>query len=329
MKAAYLTAYGGPDVLAIRDIPAPVLAPHDVLIRQHASTVSPADCAMRSGNPALIRLFTGLTRPRQPVPGGAVAGVVEAVGAAVTRYRPGDRVFGTTDPHPNAMAELVALPEEGALALLPERASYADAAALSYSFLTAMPYLRDEAQLKPGQSILIHGAAGSIGVVAVQLARQMGAIVTATCSTHRLALVESLGPDRTIDRTAEDFTATSAAYDVIFDTVGKSSFAACREALKPGGIYLTTTPSLAIATNMLRGTQADGKRAKMATTGLRKTADKARDIELLRTMLAAGTLRAVIDRTYPLERIAEAHAYVETGTKAGDVVIEITPSLSA
>lgn len=328
MKAAYLTAYGAPEVIAIRDMPEPVVGVNDVLIRQHASTVSPADCAMRSGNPAIVRLFSGLSRPKQPIPGGAVSGVVEAVGAGVTKYRVGQRVFGTTDPKPNAMAELVVLPEDAVLAPLPDRTGYGEAAGLTYSFMTAMPYLRDEAKLLPGQSILIHGAAGSIGTVAVQLAKHMGAIVTATCSPRNIALVKSLGADRIIDRTKEDFTAARGAYDVIFDTVGKSSFAQSREALKPGGIYLTTVPSLAIVGHMLRGNRADSKRAKMATTGLRGTADKAKDIDVLRTMIESGVLRGVVDRTFPLNAIAEAHRYVDLGTKAGDVIIELIPPLA-
>ena len=327
MKAAYLTAYGPPETLAIRDMPDPVLGPNDVLIRQHASSVSPADCAMRSGNPPLVRLFSGLARPKEPIPGGAVAGMVEAVGAGVTRFRVGDRVFGTTDPKPNAMAELVALREDGVLALLPARCSFGEVAGLSYSFLTAMPYLRDEAKLLPGQSILINGAAGSIGTVAVQLAKQMGAIVTAVCSTRNVELVRSLGADRVIDRTQEDFTNARDAYHVIFDTVGKSSFADSRAALKQGGIYLTTVPSLAILAHMLRGNRADAKRAKMATTGLRSAADKATDIDILRTMIEAGQLRGVIDKRFPLGEIAAAHRYVDLGTKAGDAIIDITPPL--
>lgn len=324
MKAAHIDRYGPPDVLSIRDIPEPRPGPHDVLIRQYASTVSPADCAMRSGNPAIVRLFSGLSRPKQPIPGGAVAGVVEAAGAAVTRFNIGDRIFGTTDPHPNAMAELVALPEDGALALLPDNIAFGEAAGLTYSFLTAMPYLRDEAKLMAGQSILINGAAGSIGSVAVQLAKHLGAIVSAVCSTRNVGLVGGLGADRVIDRTTDDFTLARNAYDVVFDTVGKSSFTACRAALKPGGIYLTTTPSLAILVHMLRGTRADGRRAKMATTGLRSTADKANDMAVLRDLIASGVLRGVIDRTYPLAEIAAAHSYVELGSKAGDVIIELT-----
>jgi NADPH:quinone reductase-like Zn-dependent oxidoreductase len=323
MKAAWIERYGPPEAITVREAPRPVPGPNGVLVRQRASTVSPADCAMRAGDPAIVRLFTGLMRPKQPIPGGAVAGEVEAVGAAVTRFRPGERVFGTTDPLPGAMAEYACLAEGGALAPIPDGLDFGEAAGLTYSFLTVMPYLRDEARLAPGQTILINGAAGSLGTVAVQLAKHMGAIVTAVCSTGKMELVRSLGAERVIDRTQTDFTAAEAAYDVVFDTVGKSSFGACRKALKPGGIYLTTTPSFAILFDMLRGKRADGKRAKMATTGLRPTPDKARDMAELIELVRAGALHGVIDRTYRLDEIAEAHRYVERGTKAGDVIIEI------
>ncbi len=323
MKAAWIDRYGPPEVAIVRDVPDPVPGATDVLIRQVASTVSPADCAFRSADPAVVRLFAGLTRPKEPIPGGAVAGVVEAVGAAVTRFKPGERVFGTTDPRPGAMAELVVAPEHGALVPMPDGLDFAHAAGLAYSFLTAMPFLRDEARLEPGQTILINGAAGSIGSVAVQLARHLGATVTAVCSTRNVDLVQALGADDVIDRTTDDFTRARGAYDVIFDAVGKSSFAACRAALRSGGIYLTTTPSLAILVHMMRRNRSDGRRAKLATTGLRPAADKAKDMTLLKQLIETGVLRAVIDRTYPLSQIAEAHRYVETGTKTGDVIVTI------
>jgi NADPH:quinone reductase-like Zn-dependent oxidoreductase len=321
MKAACIYRYGPPEVLTIRDLPRPSPGPGDVLIRQHASTVSPADCAFRAADPFIVRMFAGWFRPKSPVLGGAVAGVVEAVGADVTRFRPGDRVFGTTDPEPGGMAEYVAGPADGALATMPEAMSFEQAGGLTYSFLTAMPFLRDEAKLKPGMRILIVGAAGSIGTVAVQLAHNMGAHVTAVCSTRNVDLVRSLGADEVIDRTRTDFAAARGAYDVIFDAVGKSSFRACGQALKPGGIYLTTVPSFAIMFQMLRGTLAEGKRAKLATTGLRPMPDKRHDMEVLQGMVARGEIKAVIDKVFPLAQIVEAHRYVELGTKAGDVIV--------
>lgn len=323
MKAAWIDRYGPPEVIGVRETAVPAIGPRDVLVRMRASTVSPADCAMRAADPFIIRFFDGLFRPKSNIPGGAVAGEIEAVGAEVRRFKPGDRVFGTTDPKPGAMAQYVAISEDAPLSLMPPELEFGEAAGLTYSFLTAMPFLRDEAKLQSGQSILINGAAGSIGTVAVQLARHMGAHVTATCSTRNIALVESLGADAVIDRTKADFTAAEAVYDVIFDAVGKSSFAACRKALKPGGIYLTTVPSFAIVFAMLRKADAEGKRGKLATTGLRPLPDKAKDMEVLRDLVTQGVLRGVIDRTYPLDRITEAHRYVEQGTKAGDVIITI------
>lgn len=252
-----------------------------------------------------------------------MAGEIVAVGEEVTGFAPGDRVFGTTDRNPSAMAQYVAMPEDAPLAIMPDALDFAEAAGLVYSFFTAMPFLRDEAKLQPGQSILINGAAGSIGTMAVQLARHLGARITAVCSARNVDLVSSLGADTIIDRHTTDFTRASALYDVIFDAVGKSSYLACKDALKPHGIYLTTTPSIAILWAMIRGKDAQARRGKLATTGLRPQADKVKDMLVLRDMVAAGKLRSVIDRVMPLEAIAEAHRYVEQETKAGDVIIEM------
>jgi NADPH:quinone reductase-like Zn-dependent oxidoreductase len=323
MKAVCINKYGPPEVLAIGDMPMPVPGPRDVIVRQVTSLVSPANCAMRSADPFLIRLFEGLRAPRNPIPGGAIAGVVHEVGAEVRRFRAGDRVFGTIDPNSGALAEYVRVAEDGALAIMPETMRFEEAGGITYSYLTAMPFLRDEAKLTAGQTILINGAAGSVGTIAVQLARNIGAHVTAVCSTRNIELVRALGAAEVIDRTVSDFTTADARYDVIFDAVGKSSFAACRQALKPGGIYLTTAPSLSILWDMLRGRRADGKRAKLATTGLRKTPDKRRDVEELQGMMARGELRTVIERIYPMDEIVAAHRHVERGTKAGDVIIAI------
>lgn len=323
MKAAWIERYGPPDVITVRETAMPVMGAGDVLIRTRASTVTLPDCAFRAANPFIVRFFAGLLRPKAPIPGGAVAGEIAAVGEDVTRFAPGDRVFGTTDPRPSAMAQYVAMPEDAPLALMPDTLDFGEAAGLTYSFLTAMPFLRDEAKLEPGQSILINGAAASIGTVAVQLARHMGAEVTAVCSARNAEFVSGLGADTIIDRHTSDFTDANAAYDVIFDVVGKSSFSACRRALKPGGIYLTTTPSFAILAAMIRGKDAQGRRGKLATTGLRPLPEKAKDMLVLRDLVAQGKLHGVIDRVMPLDAIAEAHRYVEQETKAGDVIIEM------
>jgi NADPH:quinone reductase-like Zn-dependent oxidoreductase len=323
MKAAWFDRYGPPEVLAVREVPAPAPGPREVVVRQAASNVSPADCAMRSADPFIIRFFSGLLRPKTNVPGETIAGTVEAVGREVTRFKAGDRVFGITEMAMGAMAERVAIPEDNAIVLMPEALSFEQAGGLPYSFLTAMPFLRDEAKLQPGQQILINGAAGSVGLTAIQLARHMGAEITAVCSAGKADLVRSLGAQHVIDRHHEDFTKARAAYDVIFDAIGKSGFKACLAALKPGGIYLTTVPTFAILATMLGPKRRDGKRGKLATTGLRPATDKAKDMALLAQMVTDGVVDGVVDRRFPLSGIAEAHRYVETGTKAGDVIIEI------
>ena len=327
MKAVWVERYGPPGVLEVREMAVPVPGPREVMVRQAATNVSPADCAMRAADPFIVRFFSGLLRPKAGIPGETIAGTVEAVGAQVTRFAPGERVFWITEMAMGALAELVVLPEDSALVRMPDGLSFEEAGGLPYSFLTAMPFLRDEAELRPGQRILIIGAAGSIGTVAVQLARNMGAHVTAVCSTRNVELVRSLGADEVIDRTQVDFTTQQAMYDVVFDTVGKSSFRACRDVLTPGGIYLTTVPTFAIMMKMLFGNKPGQKRGKLATTGLRKPEPKRRDMDLLAEMVARGELHSVIDRRFRLEQIAEAHAYVETGTKAGDAIILIgTPA---
>lgn len=324
MKAVVFDRYGPPDVMRIVDLPRPVPGDDEVLIAIQASVATPPDCAFRSANPFIIRLMFGLTRPRNNRLGTVLAGIVEAVGKNVTRFRPGDKVYGASDEAMGTYAEHFALKETAVLARIPERISFGEAAGLCEGFLTAMPFLRDEARLVPGQSILINGASGNIGSVAVQLAKVMGAEVTGVASARNRDLVLSLGADHFIDYGQHDFTAHKGRYDVIFDAVGKSSFSRAKPALQPQGIYMTTVPSLGIIIPTLQARKAKGKKGLLATTGLRKPEDKLKDLNLLSEMIATGKLRCVIDRTYPLDKIAEAHAYVETGRKRGSVVIEMT-----
>jgi NADPH:quinone reductase-like Zn-dependent oxidoreductase len=324
MKAAIIDRYGPPGVFRIADVPRPEPKANELLIRTHATVATPSDCAFRSANPFIVRFFAGLTRPKLPILGDTVAGVVEAVGAGVTRYRAGDGIYGSTGLESGAYAEYVAIPEESGIAAIPGHVSYSEAVAIAEGYLTAISFIRDEARLQRGQSILVNGASGSVGSAAVQLARYYGAVVTGVSSARNLDLVRSLGADRAIDYAAEDFTVAPAAYDVIFDAIGKSSFARCREALKPGGIYLTTVPTLDIALDMLWRAKSSGKRAKLATTGLRPMTSKARDMQFLNELIGAGAIRPVIDRTYPLEEIAAAHEYVETERKKGSVVVTVS-----
>lgn len=326
MKVVAQHRYGGPDVLRIEERPTFVPGAGEVLVRVHACTVTLADCAFRKADPFIVRLFGGLFRPRNDVLGDDIAGVVEAVGPGVSRFKAGQAVYGSVGAALGGMAEYVCLNETAAIVPAPEGQPLLPLSGLSYAYLTAMPFIRDEAQVKPGDHVLVHGAAGSVGAVAVQLARYYGAEVTAVASGRHAGLLRELGAHHVIDRQAEDFTSHRAAYDVIFDAVGKSSFARCAPALKPGGIYLTTVPGRSILWLMLTGGRRGDKRGKLATTGLRPVADKLRDLGLLNDLLAQGVVRPVVDRIFPLGQVAEAHRYVESEQKAGDVVVEVTPN---
>ena len=323
MKAAMIDRYGPPEVFALRELPAPVPRDNEVLIRIRASLATPPDCAFPSAEPFIVRAFMGLTRPKFPVIGSFFAGDVEAVGGLVTRVKPGNRVYGMSDMDFGCYAELKAVPEDGPFIHMPSGVTYDQAVAATDGFLTAMPFLRDEAKLEQGQHILVNGAAGSIGGGAVQLAKSLGARVTGVCSAANVALVRSLGADAVVDRGKDDFTAQANTYDVIFDAVGKSSFGRCRKALTPAGLYMTTAPDLGAVIHMLRTRNSTGRRVIFATTGLRTAAAKMADLQILSSMLEQGTYRPVIDRTYPLDAIAEAHRYVDTGRKTGSVVIAI------
>ncbi|MBD3166898.1 zinc-binding dehydrogenase, partial [bacterium] len=240
MKAMLFTRYGGPDVLQPAQIDTPMPNDHEVRIQIHAGTVTSTECTFRKGQPIIARLFTGLTKPKLKMLGEELAGVVDVVGREVTRFKPGDEVFGITGESFGANAEYICLPEDATLALKPANISFAEAVAPVDGVLTALPFLRDEANLSAETQILINGASGAIGTSAVQLAKQMGAEVTGVCSTANVELVRSLGADHVIDYKKEDFTRSGRTWDVIFDTVGKLSFPRCKRALKPHGLFLET-----------------------------------------------------------------------------------------
>jgi NADPH:quinone reductase-like Zn-dependent oxidoreductase len=301
MKAVIATRYGGPDVLQVREVEKPTPQANEILIRIHATTATAAQGMMRTGRPYYGRLFTGLSKPKQAVPGTELAGEVEAVGAAVTRFKPGDRVFGATDLDGGTYAEYIALPEDDVLSTMPAGLSYAEAASIQDGTTTALYFLRDKAKIQPGQRVLINGASGSVGSAAVQVAKHFGAHVTGVASTRNLALVQSLGADEVIDYTQKDFTTDHQRYDIIFDTVGKSSFAQSKRALKPGGVFLTTVLSLGALTSTLTTSKLGNKRAIFAAAGLRPSEEKRRDLHLVKAMVEAGALQPVIDRAYSLD----------------------------
>jgi len=319
MKAIVYTKYGSFDVLHLEEIPKPTPKDNEVLVKIHATTVTTASLANVSGRPFIARIFSpdlGLRRPKVTILSVELAGEIEAIGKDVTGFHVGDQVIA--EPETGAFAEYICIPEDGLLALKPANASYEEAAAACDAFLTAMPFLRDGAQLERGQRILINGASASIGTVAVQIAKHFGAEVTGVCSGANVELVKSLGADHVIDYTKQDFTRSGEAYDVVFDVVAKSSFRRCKRVLTKTGLYLCTFPTLDALLPRL-----GGKKAKFMATGLRPPADRLKDLQLLVELMEAGVIRTVIDRRYPLEEIVEAHRYVAKGHKKGNVVITV------
>jgi NADPH:quinone reductase-like Zn-dependent oxidoreductase len=322
MKAAVYRRYGSPDVVSVDEVPTPVLRDDEVLVRIHAATLGVVDSLARRGAPLYARSHFGLTRPRFAVLGSDFAGQIEAAGPAVTRLAVGDEVFGAMAPRFGAHAEYACLSDQAALALKPANVTYAEAAALADT--TALCFLRDKANLQPGQTLLINGASGAVGTAAVQLARHIGATVTGVCSGANTGLVRKLGADTVIDYTEADFTRDGHTYDVIFDVAGTSSFARCRAVLSPAGTYLTTAPSLAILLQMPWTSRFGTRKAVVAFTGLRAPSEKRRDLLSISELTEASALVPVIDACYPLPRIADAYRHVDAGHKQGNVVITMT-----
>jgi 2-desacetyl-2-hydroxyethyl bacteriochlorophyllide A dehydrogenase len=317
MKAVVCTAYGPPGVLQLREVDKPTPKDNEVLIRVHATTVTSGDVWIRSSTyspwfwlPA--RIMYGLRRPRRAIPGNELAGEVESVGKDVRLFKKGDRVFGIVwkTSFGGASAEYKCLPEDG-VAIKPANVTYEEAAAVPIGGLTALHLLR-KGDVQSGQQVLIYGASGSVGTFAVQLAKYFGAEVTGVCSTTNIEMVISLGADRVIDYTKEDFAKNGQTYDVIFDAVRKTSFSRCRSSLKQRGTYITVDwPLVAALCASLVG-------SRKIVFGIAKRIE---DLTLLRELIEAGKLKPVIDRRYPLERTAEAHRYVEEGHKRGNVVL--------
>jgi NADPH:quinone reductase-like Zn-dependent oxidoreductase len=322
MKAIIWTAYGPPYVLQPGEAEKPSPRENEVLVRVHASTVTTGDCELRRLKLPLffslpMRLYVGIRKPKRiTILGQEMAGEVEAVGIDIERFKPGDPVFGTTGFHLGAYAEYICVPEQ-LLAPRPTNLTYEQAAAVPLGGQEALYYL-SKASIRSGQKVLVYGAGGSIGTVAVQLARSYAAEVTAVDRASKLDMLRSIGAAHVIDYTREDYTQRGEAYDVIFDVVGKSPFPRSLESVREGGYYLIANPGLS---HLIRGPRAAKKSRKKIISG--KSGQKVEDLLLLKDLIEAGKISPVIDRIYPLEQTAEAHAYVETGVKKGSVVIAI------
>ena len=326
MNAIVWTKYGPPDVLQLQQVEKPAPKDNEVLIKIIATTVTAGDCEMRAlklpmmlGLP--MRLYAGMFKPsRLTILGQELAGIVETVGRDVTRFKPGDRVFAATGFGLGGYAEFICLradSEDVAMALMPANMTYDEAAGIPVGGLEALHFLR-QAHIQPGERVLINGAGGSIGTVGIQLAKLAGAEVTGVDSTAKLETLRSIGADHVIDYTQQDFTQNGEHYDVIFDVVGKASFADSLESLAPTGRYLIGNPTVSSMIKARRASSAGGKQVIVGAGNQRSE-----DLVYLRERIESGELRSVIDRRYPLAQTAEAHRYVESGQKTGNVIITV------
>ena len=326
MKAILHTQYGPPDLLQLTEVQKPTPKANEVLIVIHATTVSTADCNMRNftfvtkSMRPIAKLMFGIRKPWKPrVLGTELAGEVQQVGKEVTRFKTGDRVVASPGAAGGGHAEYACLPEAGAMAVIPHSLSWEQAVAIPFGANTALYFLRDLGKIRAGQDLLIVGASGAIGSAGVQIGKHFGATVTGVCSGANVQLVKALGADSVIDYTREDFTKSGHTYDLIFDVVGATTFDRCQSSLKPNGVFLQNIMELSDIVRVLWTSITGGKKIK-GGVALGNMAN----MGLITALADAGTLRPVIDRSYPLERIAEAFAYVEQGHKKGNVVITVT-----
>ena len=326
MKAYTCEKYGSPEVLQLRDVEKPVAKGNEILVRVHATTVNAADCNVRGqsyippGLGLLAKMMLGFKKPRISITGSVIAGEVEAVGEKVTLFREGDKIYGS-GPELGGYAEYTCRPETGAIALKPDNISFEQAATVPYGALTALYFLREVAGVSPSQKVLVNGASGGVGMYAVQLARYFGAEVTGVCSTRNLDFASSLGASKVIDYTAEDPTKTGEQWDTIFDVVvGKTSFKRFKNSLTPKGYYLAVAGGLNDMLQMLRTSIVGEKKAKF---GGGIACEKKENLLFLNELIISGELKPVVDRIFPFEELVEAHRYVESGQKRGNIAIQL------
>jgi len=317
MKAIVYSEYGPPEVLQLKEVEKPVPKDNEVLIKIFATTVTSGDCRMRKADPFVIRIFNGLTRPKKTIIlGNEFSGEIEEVGKNVKLFRKGDQIFGQAGMSLGTNAEYICLSENGTIAIKPANLNHEEAAVIPFGGNTALHFLR-KGNISSGKKILIYGSSGSLGTAAVQLAKYFGAEVSGVCSTSNVNLIKSLGADKIIDYTKEDFTKNGQSYDIIFDTTGKSPFSGCLNSLKQNGIYLRAV-HMTLSSNV-RGLWTSITSSKKVIGGV--ATELKENLVFLKELIETGKLKPVIDRRYPFEQIAEAHRYVDKGHKRGNVAI--------
>lgn len=323
MKSIIVNAYGGPEVLNLKNIEKPTPESNEVLIKIHATSVTRASVMMRTGTPYFGRLFTGISKPKVKTPGTDLAGVVEALGSEVSNFKVGDKVIAATDLKCGAYAEYICMSADEMIVHQPDNISAEEATGIIDGGSTALAFFTDQVTINPGDKVLINGASGSIGTAAIQLAKEFGAEVTAVCSGKNSSLVRELGADHVLDYTKSQLEQSSREFDVIFDTVGKLSFRKAKRNMSERGIFLTPVLEFPALLNMLFVNPFSKKKLKFTATGMRKQNLRMRDLTKITEMLSHNKLKTVIDKVYTLEQIQDAHKYVDEGHKRGNVIIKM------
>jgi NADPH:quinone reductase-like Zn-dependent oxidoreductase len=320
MKAIIATGYGSPEVLKFGEVTMPAVQEHEILVRIHASNVTRADTMMRTGKPYIGRLITGFLKPKKNITGAGFAGTVEAVGRGVGKFQKGDRVFGETAVEGGTNAEFVSIKDSAVILHMPEGMSFEDAATFADGPITSLNFLKEIAKIQPGQKVLINGASGSLGTAAVQLAKYYGAEVTGVASHRNVNIVKTLGADHIIDYTKKNVLAGAERYDIIFDTVGVLKFGKAKRILTENGQFISPVLSGSLLIQMLF-TSKSKKKARFSATGLRSADELNKLMAELIEIYKAGKLKVVIDRQFPLEKVPDAHRYIDSGRKRGNVII--------
>jgi NADPH:quinone reductase-like Zn-dependent oxidoreductase len=320
MKAIVYRKYGSPNVFETCDIEKPAPEDHEVLIEIKATTVTSADCMMRRGDTFLSRILLGFTRPRKKfqILGTEFSGIVESIGKKVKKFKTGDEIYAFRGFGTGCYAQYKCMNENGSITLKPKNITFFEAASVVDGATTALFFLKEKANIQQGQNVLVNGASGSIGTFAVQIAKYFGAVVTGVCSKTNIELVKSLGADKVIDYAQEDFALSGDTYDIIFDTVGKSSFAHCKKALRNGGKYITTVMTLKLIALSLLTKFCNKKKVIFAMS-----LNKSDGLNTIKSLIEEGHLESIIDKQYSIDELSEAHTYVEKGHKTGNVVIDI------
>lgn len=323
MKASYCTKYGGPEVYQIKDIDTPTINENQVLVKVYRAIVSPTDSNFRSGSPFIARLFSGLIRPKKKVHGEMFAGEITDVGTNVTNFKVGELVYGSNGMNLGAYAEYISVDQKEAIKKIPSNISYKDALTLLDGGITALPFLKELGKVKKGDKVLINGASGAVGSMAVMIANHLGAEVTGVCGPNNVETVKSLGPSYVINYKEKDFTKENIKYDIIFDAVGKSNYSLAKNALTEKGLFMTTVPTPGVMLQTLFKLNKDKKRSRFMAAGLRKPQTKIEDLTYLENLLLSKELSPLHGKEYPLHELGKAQSYVETGHKVGNVAIQI------